>query len=64
MFVFGLETYNDQEIAQANAAGLYHVRPVRDKLDRNSGPEEIEIERKCVIVFDKSCGNPFMDMLK
>ena len=64
VFVFDLKTYNDQEFAEAYAAGLYDVYRLRDKWDRDSTPEEIQTERKCVIVFDQSCGNPVMNMLK
>ena len=64
MFVSDSETYNGQEIAEAHAAGLYDVNCLRDRWDRVLSPEQIEIERKSVIVFDKSCGNPVMNMLK
>ena len=64
MFVFALESYNDQEIAEAYAAGLYDVNRIRDRCDGNLSVQEIETKRKNIIVFDKSCGNPIMNMLE
>ena len=64
MFVFDLKTYNDQEFAEAYAAGLYDVHRLRDKWDRDLTVQEIETERETVIVFDSSNGNPVMNMLK
>ena len=63
MFVFNLETYNDQAFAEAYAAGLYGVNRLRDRWDREKNSEEIQTQRKYV-VSNKSCGNPVMNMLK
>ena len=46
VFVFDLKTYNDQEVAEAYAAGLYDVNRLRDKWDRDLTLKEIEIEKK------------------
>ena len=64
VFVFDLETHNDQELAEAHAAGLYDVNRLRDKWDRDLTVQEIETERENVTVFDGSSGNPIMNMLK
>ena len=64
VFVFDLETHNDQEFAEANAAGLYDVNRLRDKWDRDLTPDELVIERKNVLIFDASNGNCVMNMLK
>ena len=64
VFVFDLETHNDQEFAEAYAAGLYDVNRLRDKWDRDLTPDEIVIERENITVFDASNGNCVMDMLK
>ena len=64
VFVFDLETHNDQEFAEAYAAGLYNVNPLRDKWDRDLAPDEIVIEKENVTVFDASNGNPVINMLK
>ena len=64
VFVFDLETHNDQEFAEAYAAGLYNVNRLRDKWDRDLAPDEIIIEKENVTVFDASNGNPVMNMLK
>ena len=64
MFVFELETYNDQEFAEANAAGLYDVNHLRDRWNTDSTPDEIVTEKDDVIVFDGCNGNPVMSMLK
>ena len=53
MFVFDLETYNDKEVAEANAAGLYNVNRLRNRCDRDLTPEEIQTERKYVVVLNK-----------
>ena len=58
MFVFDLETNNDQEFAEAYAAGLYDVYRLRDKWDRHLTVQQGETERKNVVVFDASNGNP------
>ena len=62
MFVFDLETYNDQEFADAYAAGLYDVNQLRDRWDRDLNPDEIVIEKENVTVFDGSNENPVMNM--
>ena len=54
MFVFDFETYNDQEFAEAYAAGLYNVNRLRDKWNRDLSVQEIETEQENIIVFDKS----------
>ena len=64
VFVFDLETHNDQEFAEAYAAGLYDVNRLHDKWDRDLTPDELIIERKNVTVFDASNGNCVMNMLK
>ena len=64
VFVFDLETHNDQEFAEAYAAGLYDVNRLRDKWDRDLTSYELEIERENVTIFDASNGNCVMDMLK
>ena len=62
VFVFDLETHNDQEFAESYAAGLYDVNLLGDKWDRDLTVEEIEIEKENVIVFDGSIGNPVMSI--
>ena len=64
VFVFDLETHNDQEFAEAYAAGLYIINRLRDKWDRDLALDEIIIEKENVTVFDASNGNPVMNMLK
>ena len=64
VFVFDLETHNDQEFAEAYAAGLYNVNRLRDKWDRDLASDEIIIEKENVTVFDASNGNCVMNMLK
>ena len=64
VFVFDLETHNDQEIAEAYAAGLYDVNRLKDCWHRDLNSNEIEIERKHVNVFDASNGNCIMNMPK
>ena len=64
VFVFDLETHNDQEFAETYAAGLYDVNRLHDKWDRDLTPDELVIERKNVTVFDTSDGNCVMNMLK
>ena len=59
VLVIDLETYNDQEFAEAYAAALFDVNRLRDWWDRYLIPEEIEIERKYrkhVIAFDNHVG--------
>ena len=64
VFIFDLETHNDQEFAEAYAAGLYDVNPLRDRWHRDLTNNELTIERKNVTVFDASNGNCNMNMLK
>ena len=64
VFVFVLETLNYQEIAEAHAAGLKDVNRLRDRWNRDLTSDELVIERKSVTVFDRSNGNPIMDMLR
>ena len=64
VFVFDLETHNDQEIAEAYAAGLYDVNRLRVRWHRDLTNIELIIERKYVTVFDASNGNCVMNMLK
>ena len=64
MFLSDLETYNDQEFAEAYAAGLYDVNRLRYRWDRDLTPDENVTEKDSVIVFDGSNGNPVMNMLK
>ena len=64
MFVFDLETHNDQEFAKAYAAGLYDFDRLRDKWDRDLTLDAIVIEKENVTVFDGSNGNPVMNMLE
>ena len=61
MFVFDLETYNDQEFAEAYAVGLYDVNRLRDRWDRDLTPDEIVTEKDNFIVFDESYTNPVMN---
>ena len=63
VFVFDLETQNDQEFAEAYAAGLYDVNRLRDCWYRDLNSGELIIERKNVTVFDASNGNCIMNML-
>ena len=64
VFVFDLETQNDQEFAEAYAAGLYDVNRLSHRWHRDLTPHELVIERKNVTVFDASNGNCIMNMLK
>ena len=64
VFVFDLETHNDQEFAEAYAAGLYDVNRLKDCWHRDLISNELIIERKNVTVFDASNGNCIMNMLK
>ena len=64
VFVFDLETHNDQDFAETYAAGLYDVNRLRDKWDRDSTSDELAIEREEVTVFDVSNGSTVMSMLK
>ena len=62
VFVFDLETYNDQEFAEASAAGLFDFNRLRDRWDRDVTVQETETEVENVIVFDGSNGTPVMNM--
>ena len=64
MFVFDLETYNDQEFAESYAASLYDVNRLRNKWGRDLTPDEIVTKKNNVIVFGGSKGNPVMNMLE
>ena len=64
VFVFDLETHNDQEFAETYAAGLYDVNHLRECWHRDLTPDELVIERKNVTIFDASNGNCIMNMLK
>ena len=64
VLIFDLETYNDQELAEAYVAGLYDVNCLRYEWDRDLTVQEIETERENVNVFDKSCEDLVMNMLK
>ena len=64
VFVFDLETDNDQEFAEAYAAGLYDVNRLRDRWKRDLTPDGILIEKENFTIFDASNGNPVMNMLK
>ena len=62
MFVFDLETYNNQQLAEAYAAGLNDVNRSQDQWNRDLTLREMETETENAIVFDKSCGNSIMNM--
>ena len=64
VFVFDLETINEQEFAESYAAGLYDMNRLRDQWDRDLTPDEIATKKDSVIVFDVSNGKPVMNMLK
>ena len=64
VFVFDLETHNDEEFAEAYAAGLYDANRLRDKWDRDLTSNELVIEKQNVTVFDASNGNCVLNMLK
>ena len=64
VFVFDLETHNDQEFAETYAAGLYDVNRLKDCWYRDLNSNELIIERKKVNVFDASNGNCIMNVLK
>ena len=64
MFVFDIKTCNDQEFAEAYAAGLCDVNRFRDRWDKDLTPDEIVIEKENVTVSDGSNGNPVLNMLK
>ena len=62
MFVFDLETHNNQEFAEAYAVGLYDVNRLRDKWNRGLTPNEVMIEKENVTVFDAFNGNPVKNL--
>ena len=62
VFVFDLETHNDEEFAEAYAAGLYDVNRLHDKWDRDLSSNELVIEKQNVTVFDASNGNCVLNM--
>ena len=62
MFVFDLETCNDQEFAEAYAAGLYDVNRLRDNCDGDLPFDELEIERQIITVVGGSNGNSVVNM--
>ena len=64
VFVFDLETHNDQEFAEVYAAGLYDVNRLRDRWHRDLTTDELIIERKHVNVYGVSNGNCIMNRLK
>ena len=64
VFVFDLETYTDQEFAESYAVGLYDVNRLGDRWNRDLTTDELLIEGENVSVFDKSYGNPVINMLK
>ena len=64
VFVFDLETHNDQEFAEAYAVGLYDVNRLKDCWYRDLNSNEKLIERNHVNVFNASNGNCIMNMLK
>ena len=64
VFVFDIEIYNDHEFAEAYAAGLYDVSRLRDKWDKDLTVQQKETEKESVTNFDRSSGNPVMNMLK
>ena len=64
VIVFDLETHNDQEFAEADAAGLYDVNRLPDRWNRDLTPNELIIERENDTVFDASNGNCVMNMLE
>ena len=64
MFVFNLVACNDQEVAEAYAAGIYDVYRLRDQWNRDLTPDEIVIEKDNLIVFDGYNANHVINMLK
>ena len=64
VFVFDLETHNDQEFAEAYAAGFYDVNRLKDCWYRDLKNNELIIERNHVTIFNASNGNCIMNMLK
>ena len=64
VFVFDLETHNDQDFAEPYGVGLYDVNRLKDCWYRDLNSNELMIERKNVTVFNASNGNCIMNMLK
>ena len=64
VFVFDLETHNDQEFAEPYAAGLFDVNRLKDCWHRDINNIELIIERKHATVFDACNGNCITNMLK
>ena len=64
VFVIDLETHNEQDFAEAYAAGLYDVNRLRDRWDRDLTSDELETKRENVTVFDASNGNCVMNIPK
>ena len=64
VFVFDLETHNDQAFAEAYAAGLYSVNRSKDRWHGDLTNNELIIEREKFTIFDASNGNCIMNMLK
>ena len=64
VFVFDLETHNDNEFAETYASGLYDINRLRDRWHRDLTSDELMIEIKNVTIFDASNGNCVMNMLK
>ena len=59
-----MEKHNDEGFAEAFVVGLYKVNRSRGRWDRVLASEEIQTERKYVVVFTKPRGSPGMNMLK
>ena len=64
VFLFDLETYDDQNVAEAYAAGLNYVNRLRECWDRDLSPDEIMTETGMVIVFEGCIGKTVMTMPK
>ena len=64
VFVFDLETHNDQDFAEPYGVGLYDVNRLKDCWYRDLNSNELMIERKKVTVFDASNENCIMNMLR
>ena len=62
--VFDLETYNDQEIVDAHAVSLHEVNRLRDRWYRDITREEIPTDRNYAILYNKSCRDSVLNMLK
>ena len=64
MFLIDSETYNDQEFAEAYAAGFFNLNRSRDKWIRKLTQEELRTEKENVIAVNKPYGNPNVIVLK